>query len=161
MSDCKETMRLLQVALAWGETEVPNLINGAAGADADDEDGKWLDEPAWFAEARALLGKGTPVSEPKAAGPVFYRDRHYVGRGHLASPDPSRPGKWRASRVDVLGPFLHTEAEDRDAAMETAVANGADPATARELTLAAVDAILALDLDLYGAACERRIGAAR
>ncbi len=47
-----DAQRVLATALAWAETEVPHMINEAVGNDPDDEDGQFLCEPSWFADAR-------------------------------------------------------------------------------------------------------------
>ncbi len=78
------------------------------------------------------------IGEQAAAGvPLVYALRPSSGMAGaiLVSPDPSKPGGWRATWFDVDGePRGHAEAPDCEGAITAAWHMGADIDTAREPT---------------------------
>jgi hypothetical protein len=67
------------------------------------------------------------IAELAAQGPRSMAFRAGGGGSVVVSPDASKPGRWRATRIDAAGePTGHMEAPDIGAALKVAHECGAD-----------------------------------
>lgn len=75
------------------------------------------------------------VAATLAPGSYAFDDPRRPAWRHLVSLDPSKPGRWRATRFEGEDPVGHVEAPDFAGAVRAAVESGANVDTARAVTL--------------------------